>query len=98
MLTFLKRAACIGALLLIAWHLWLFAHVLWWNWYAPGETSFMALRLDELREKNPQAKLTYQWMPYAKISSHLKRAVVAAEDDSFVDHDGFDWERHAARD
>jgi membrane peptidoglycan carboxypeptidase len=27
-----------------------------------------------------------------KISTHLKRAVVAAEDDKFVDHEGFDWE------
>ena len=31
-------------------------------------------------------------MPYDKISVHLKRAVVAAEDDKFVDHEGFDWE------
>ena len=31
-------------------------------------------------------------MPYARISRHLKQAVVAAEDDKFVDHEGFDWE------
>mgnify|MGYP003507915514 CR=1 FL=1 len=31
-------------------------------------------------------------MPYAKISAQLKRAVVAAEDDKFIDHEGFDWE------
>ena len=52
----------------------------------------MAIRLDELQEKNPQAKLQYQWVPYEKISANLKRAVVAAEDDKFMDHDGFDWE------
>ena len=32
-----------------------------------------------------------QWVPYADISDHLKRAVIAAEDDSFVNHDGVDW-------
>ena len=33
-----------------------------------------------------------QWLPYAKISTQLKRAVIASEDDKFVDHEGFDWE------
>lgn len=32
-----------------------------------------------------------QWVPYAQISDHLKRAVIAAEDDSFTQHDGIDW-------
>ena len=31
-------------------------------------------------------------MPYEKISTHVKRAVIAAEDDKFIDHEGFDWE------
>ncbi|WP_200843633.1 monofunctional biosynthetic peptidoglycan transglycosylase [Pantoea sp. 18069] len=33
-----------------------------------------------------------QWVPYAQISDHLKRAVVAAEDDGFVDHSGIEWD------
>ncbi len=32
------------------------------------------------------------WVPYAAISGHLKRAVIASEDDSFANHDGVDWE------
>ena len=32
-----------------------------------------------------------QWVPYANISEHLKRAVIASEDDSFTQHDGIDW-------
>ncbi len=51
----------------------------------------MEIRLDELRDKNPQAKLQYQWVPYEKISVNLKRAVVASEDDKFMEHSGFDW-------
>ena len=67
-------------------------HVLWYRWQPPQETAFMAQRLDELREKNPKATIRYTWVPYARISPHLKRAVIAAEDAKFLEHDGFDWE------
>ena len=52
----------------------------------------MALRLDELREKDPRAELKKQWTTYERISVNLKRAVVAAEDAKFSEHEGFDWE------
>ena len=32
-----------------------------------------------------------QWVPYGRISDHLKRAVIASEDDGFVQHDGVEW-------
>ena len=32
-----------------------------------------------------------QWVAYADISAHLKRAVITAEDDSFTQHEGIDW-------
>jgi monofunctional biosynthetic peptidoglycan transglycosylase len=79
-------------LLVLAWQGWYVAWVLWWKHFDPSSTHFMALRLDELRAKNPQAELKHVWVPYEKLSVHLKRAVVAAEDDKFVDHEGFDWE------
>jgi len=52
----------------------------------------MELRLDEMREKKPNATLNYKWVPYTQISVNLKRAVVASEDDKFMEHTGFDWE------
>lgn len=61
-----------------------------WKWVNPSETSFMSIRLDELREKNPKAELQHRWVNYAQISNHLKRAVIAAEDDRFMEHHGFD--------
>lgn len=79
-------------LAIVVYELWIFGHVLWWKWFDPATTSFMRIRLETLREKNPRAELRHQWVPYARISSNLKRAVVAAEDDKFVDHDGFDWD------
>ena len=83
-------AAVFGLLLL--WQGWYLGWVLWWKWVNPGTTSFQSQRLDEARQKNPKAELKRQWVPYEKISIHLKRAVIAAEDDKFVDHEGFDWE------
>jgi len=80
----------VGVFLL--WQLWLLGWVLLWGWVNPGETKFMEIRLAELRVKNPQAQLKQQWVPYDRISIHLKRAIIAAEDAKFVDHEGFDWE------
>jgi len=78
--------------LAFAWLLWLFLWVMFWASFNPGMTRFMEIRLAELRQKNPQAQLRQQWVPYEKISVHLKRAIIAAEDAKFVDHEGFDWE------
>ena len=88
----LKRGLTALVLLVALWQGWYFGWVLWWKYFNPGTTHFMALRLDELRAKSPQAELKHLWVPYEKQSIHLKRAVVAAEDDKFVDHEGFDWE------
>lgn len=87
-----KWAAALLVLLFFAYQLWVLGHLLWWKMANPDETHFMALRLAALRETRPEAQLKHIWVPYAQISSHLKRAVVAAEDDGFVEHEGFDWE------
>jgi len=80
------------AVLLVALQAWYAAHILWWRGHPVGETSFMAYRMDELHARNPKAELNYKWVPYDRISGNLKRALVAAEDAKFVDHEGFDWE------
>jgi monofunctional glycosyltransferase len=76
----------------IAVQLWFFGHVLWWRSFQPEASAFMTARLERLRDKDPKAKLAHQWVPYERISTQLKRAVVAAEDAKFVGHEGFDWE------
>jgi monofunctional biosynthetic peptidoglycan transglycosylase len=85
--------ALAGALLLaLALQGWYLGWVLWWNFANPSHTSFMEIRLEELRERNRKAELRHQWMPYERIAKSLKRAVIAAEDAKFLDHEGFDWE------
>jgi monofunctional biosynthetic peptidoglycan transglycosylase len=81
-----------AALVFVLVQAWFLAHILYWDSHNPASTRFMERRLDELRAKNPKATLKHQWVDYSRISPHLKRAVVAAEDAKFLDHEGFDWE------
>ncbi len=76
----------------VVYQFWLFGHVVWWVWFNPSESAFMEERLEVLQERNPKARLRHKWVPYNRISVHLKRALVAAEDAKFLDHDGFDWD------
>jgi monofunctional biosynthetic peptidoglycan transglycosylase len=76
----------------LAIQLYFFAQIWWWVDHNPESTSFMHQQLSVLRERDPQAKLQYQWVPYQRISNHLKRAIIAAEDSGFAEHQGVDWE------
>jgi monofunctional biosynthetic peptidoglycan transglycosylase len=68
--------------------LWFFSHIVYWSRYHPETTAFMENRL----AARASMKLDHTWVPYNRISIHLKRAVVVAEDARFLDHEGFDWE------
>ena len=85
-------AALAAAAIFVAYQLSILARLAWWQSHDPTSTAFMEDRLDRLREKKPGAKIRHQWVPYARISGNLKRAIVAAEDAKFADHEGFDWE------
>ena len=80
----------VGAVLL--YQLWIFGHIVYWNFYNPSTSAFMQERLDVLEKKKPGAMLHHQWVPYERISPHLKRAIIAAEDGKFLQHEGFDFE------
>lgn len=79
-------------LLLIVYQLWIFIHICWWINFNPSTSAFMEDRLEVLQEKNPNAELKHRWVAYKNISPNLKRALIAAEDAKFLDHEGFDWE------
>ena len=66
--------------------------IAWWRTHNPSTTAFMEDGLRRMRERNPAARLRQYWVPYTSISIDLKRAVIAAEDQKFLDHEGFDWE------
>jgi len=85
-------AAAAVAAFLFLWHAYVAATIWWWRDHAPRETAFMASRMAELRAKNPKAELAYRFVPYDRIAVGLKRAMIAAEDAHFVEHEGFDWD------
>ena len=72
--------------------LWYLAQITYWARFNPGNTSFMNIRLQEMRQTDPRAQLKHQWVPYDQINLNLKRAVVAAEDSGFMDHMGVEPE------
>ena len=53
-------------------------------------TAFMQLRAREARAEGRAARRVQQWVPYSRISPHLKRAVLVAEDAGFWGHEGID--------
>jgi monofunctional biosynthetic peptidoglycan transglycosylase len=77
---------------IVVYQLWIFLHICWWVNHNPSTSAFMEDRLEVLQENNPDAVLKHRWVDYKKISPNLKRALIAAEDAKFLDHEGFDWE------
>ena len=88
-----KRVFLAVILLLAAWLVW--EVVTWPDVSAleeepPATTAFMELRKKQLRRAGKDDTLQYRWVPYDRISSHLRRAVLVAEDNQFYEHEGVD--------
>ncbi len=92
LLRWIWRIILMALITLTALQFWFLIHVWHWNSHNPESTAFMRARLQILQEDDPRARLRHQWVPYQRISVHLKRAVVAAEDAKFATHNGFDWD------
>lgn len=75
-----------------AYQLVFLANVVSLIWFNPSTSAFMETRLEALQERDPDTTLRHRWVPYERISINLKRAMIAAEDARFLEHDGFDWE------
>ncbi|MGE0359209.1 MAG: monofunctional biosynthetic peptidoglycan transglycosylase [Vicinamibacterales bacterium] len=59
----------------------------------PETTAFIEIRRDEAHDAGKSFTLRRRWVPYGRISSHLKRAVIVAEDSAFFEHEGLDYEQ-----
>jgi len=58
----------------------------------PASTALMDNRVAQAKAQGRAVSTQWVWVPLARISPHLQRAVIAAEDASFFIHEGFDWE------
>jgi monofunctional biosynthetic peptidoglycan transglycosylase len=55
----------------------------------PETTAFVERWRESRRRAGESDAVAWRWAPYERISPHLKRAVLVAEDIGFFDHDGF---------
>ncbi|MBI4366250.1 MAG: monofunctional biosynthetic peptidoglycan transglycosylase [Deltaproteobacteria bacterium] len=53
----------------------------------PSQSAFMLWE----RLRHPLRPIAQEWVPLPHIADSLERAVVAAEDDGFFSHPGYDW-------
>ena len=58
----------------------------------PTSTALIEHRLAMASKQGRPTSKRWTWVPLTRISSNLQRAVIAAEDASFFNHEGFDWE------
>ena len=68
------------------------APVLWHSRVDPGTTMFMRLAGRELAAGGRPAPVVHAWVPLERIDEDLRLAVIAAEDQKFLEHRGFDLE------
>ena len=85
----------LGALLLIglvALQLYFLARVALMTVVDPQSTTFQRSEVARLVVEKHQVLWSQQWVAYAQISTHLKRAVIASEDAGFSEHSGVEWD------
>lgn len=92
LLRWIGRLLLIGLVAIMAYQMWLLAHIWYWVDHNPTSSAFMDARAQEMRSEVPPRQIQFQWVDYAAVSPQLKRALVASEDAKFLAHDGFDWE------
>ena len=65
--------------------------VIIFRFIAPPVTPLMFLRSLEYKTDGKDAAINYQWVPVEEMSPNLFRAALAAEDDLFLEHNGFNF-------
>ena len=80
------------ALALLALQLYFVGRIAAMALVAPQSTAFERSEAWRVTTEKGELRWRQQWVDYAQISDHLKRAVIASEDDGFSQHDGVDWE------
>ncbi len=58
----------------------------------PATTPLLWIRWAENDKSDRYTRVIKDWVPVERISPHLIKAVITAEDQKFFQHHGFDWE------
>ena len=62
------------------------------RFHDPQVTAWMRMRVRQARADGKELKIQQRWVPLSEISHAMQMAVIAAEDEKFYEHSGFDWE------
>ena len=54
-------------------------------------TPLMFIRVYEQKKAGKEARLEHKWVPLSRIAQPLPQAVIASEDNRFLEHHGFDF-------
>jgi monofunctional biosynthetic peptidoglycan transglycosylase len=88
-----RRVLKVGAWVFIACAAIVVAPVVALRWIDPPTSAFMIQRrIDALVNPSHRVSVRYQWTDLDRISKNARLAMIAAEDQRFVEHDGFDFE------
>lgn len=88
-----KRALRWLGLIILAWLVITIAAVFLLRWIDPPITSFiMRDRIAAWFDNDKSYHFEHHWVDYKHISSSMKVAVMASEDQKFPEHHGFDFE------
>lgn len=60
-------------------------------WHDPVNTAWMRMRVREARAEHKQLEIQHHWVDKQIVPTAMKQAVVAAEDERFFTHHGFEW-------
>jgi monofunctional biosynthetic peptidoglycan transglycosylase len=88
----LRRLALLAVAAVLLLQLWYLGWIVLYRWVNPAETAFMSRERARIEKIRAGAGLKHAWVGYGAISPYLKRAVVAAEDARFIEHEGVDWD------
>jgi monofunctional biosynthetic peptidoglycan transglycosylase len=82
-----------GALLMVAgWLVAMVAVVIALRWLDPPTSAFMLRdRIGAMVSGDPRYEFRHEWCEWNEISGHAAVAVIAAEDQAFARHNGFDF-------
>lgn len=62
------------------------------RYHNPDSTAWMRIRIRQAKAQDKPLTIRHQWVPLSAILRSMQLAVIAAEDEKFYEHSGFDWE------
>jgi monofunctional biosynthetic peptidoglycan transglycosylase len=68
-----------------------FLSIAWLPTQNPTETALMRQRIEEAHDEGKILKIDYRWTSLSNVPSHVRMAVLVAEDGTFFSHAGVDW-------